>query len=203
MLWKIRERQEFLYWGLKLQKRRRSCWIGWKTRRWWRKHLCCSVAKSCPTLCNSMLQHARLPCPSPFPGVCSNSCPLSQWCHPTVSSSVTPSPPAFTLSQHQGLSQCVSSSHQVAKVLDLHPQHQSFPWIFRFDFLYDWLVWSPCSPRDSQESSIPQFESINSLASILWTSLLYGPTLTSVHDYWKNHSFWVHGSWSAKWCLCF
>ena len=49
-----------------------------------------------------------------------------------------------------------------------------------------WLVWFPCSPRDSQESSpTPQFKSINSLLLIL----LYGPTLTSIHDYWKNHSF--------------
>ena len=49
------------------------------------------------------LQHTRLPCPSPSPGVCSNSCPLNQWCHPTISSSVTPSPHALNLSQHQGL----------------------------------------------------------------------------------------------------
>ena len=56
----------------------------------------------------------------------------------------------------------------------------------RVDFLYNWLVWSPCSPRDSQESSLAQqFESINSLV----LSLLYGPTLTSIHDSWKNHSF--------------
>ena len=48
------------------------------------------------------------------------------------------------------------------------------------------LVWSPCSPRDSQESfPTPQFKSINSLA----ISFLYGPTFTSIHDYWKNHSF--------------
>ena len=51
------------------------------------------------------LQHARLLCPSPTPGAHSNSCPLSQWCHPTISSSVVPSPPAFNLSQHQGLFQ--------------------------------------------------------------------------------------------------
>ena len=95
-----------------------------------------------------------------------------------------PSPPALNLSQHQGLFQWVSTSHQVAKVLE--PQHQSFQWTFRVDFLWDWLVWSPCYPRDSQESSLaPQFKSIISLA----LSLLYGPTLTSVHDYWKNHSF--------------
>ena len=48
------------------------------------------------------LQLARLPCPSPTPGACSNSCPSSQWSHPTISSSVFPSPPAFSLSQHQG-----------------------------------------------------------------------------------------------------
>ena len=76
-----------------------------------------------------------------------------------------PSPSAINLSQHQGLFQWVSSSQQVAKVLELQLQHQSFQWIFRVDFLCDWLVWSPCSPRDSQESSpAPQFETINSSA---------------------------------------
>ena len=59
----------------------------------------------------------------------------------------SPSPPALNLSQHQGLFKWVSSSHQVAKVLELQLQHQSFQWIFRVDFLYDWLVWSPCCPR--------------------------------------------------------
>ena len=80
------------------------------------------------------LQHVRPPCPSPTPGVYSNSCPLSQWCHPTVSSSVIPSPPALNLSQHQDLFQWVSSSHQVVKVLEFQLQHQSFQWIFRTDF---------------------------------------------------------------------
>ena len=98
----------------------------------------------------------------------------------------SPSPSAFTLSQNQGLFQWVSSSHQVAKVLKFQLQHQSFQWIFRTDFLEDWLVGSPCSLRDSQESSpTPQFKSINS--SVL--SILYSPTLTSIHDYWKNRSF--------------
>ena len=79
-----------------------------------------------------------------------------------------------------------SSSHQVGQALELQLQHQSFPWIFRTDFLYDQPVWSPCSPRDSQESSpTPQFQSISSLL----LSLLCGPTLTSIYDYWKNHSF--------------
>ena len=95
----------------------------------------------------------------------------------------SPSPPAFNLAQHRGLLQWVSLSHQVAKVLELQLQHQSFQWIFRVDFLQEWLVWSPCSPRYSQESSsAPQFKSINS--SVL--SFLFGPTLTSTHYYWKN-----------------
>ena len=102
--------------------------------------------------------------------------------HPLLS----PSPPAFDLSQHQGLSKWVGSLHQVAKVLELQLQHQSFQWIFRVDFLKDWLVWSPCCQTDSQESSpAPQLESISS--SVL--SILYDLTLTSIHNYWKNHSF--------------
>ena len=93
--------------------------------------------------------------------------------------------PTFNLSQYQGLFQWVSSLHQVAKVLELQHQHQSFQRIFRINFLWDGLVGSPCSPRDSQESSpTPQFKSINS--SVL--SFLYNPTLTSIHDYWINHS---------------
>ena len=130
------------------------------------------------------LQHARLPCPAPPPRACSSSCPLSQWCIQQSCPLLSPSPPAFNLSQHQGLFQWVVSSHQVAQVLEL--QHQSFQWIFRVDFLLDWLVWSPSSPRDSQESSpTPQFESINSLE----LRVLHGPTLTFIHGYWRNHSF--------------
>ena len=81
------------------------------------------------------LQHARLPCPPPTPGTCSNSCPSSWWCYPTISSSGVPFPSCLQSFQHQGLFQWVSSSHQVAKVLELHFQHQSLQWIFRTDFL--------------------------------------------------------------------
>ena len=67
--------------------------------------------------------------------------------------------------------------------MEFQLQHQSFQCIFRTDLLYDGLVGSPCSPRDSQESSpTPQFKSINS--SVL--SFLYSTTLTSLHDHWKN-----------------
>ena len=116
------------------------------------------------------------------PRACSNSCPLSQWCHTTISSSVIPFS-SFNLSQHQGLFQWGRSLHQVAKVLEFQLQHQSFRCIFRTDLLLDGLIWSPCSPGDSQESSpTPQCKSIN--CSTL--SFLYGPTLTSIHDGWKN-----------------
>ena len=74
------------------------------------------------------------------------------------------SPPALNLSQHQGLFQWFDSLHQANKVLKLQLQHQSFQWVFRVDFLWDRLVWSPWSPRDSQESSpAPQFETIKFL----------------------------------------
>ena len=98
----------------------------------------------------------------------------------------SPSPPVFNLSQHQGVFQWVSSLHQVAKVLELQLQQQSFQWIFRIAFFENLVVQSPFSPRDSQESfPTPRFKSINSLA----LSFLYSPTFTPIHDYWKNHSF--------------
>ena len=105
-----------------------------------------------------------------------------QTSHPLSS----PSPPAFNLSQHQGLFKWVNSSHQVAKVLEFQLQHQSFQWIFRTNFLYNGLVGSTCSPWDSQESPTPtpQFKSINSFLF----SFLYSSALTSIHD-WKNHIF--------------
>ena len=121
------------------------------------------------------LQHARLSHPSLY-----FAQTHVRWVSEAIQSSYPLSPsslPALNLSQHHGLFQWVSSMHQVAKVLEF--QHQSFQWIFRVDFLEDWLVWSPCCLRDSQESSLaPQFESINS--SVL--SLLYGSTLTSLCD---------------------
>ena len=98
----------------------------------------------------------------------------------------SPSPPAFSLSQHQSLFHWVSSLHQVAKVLELQLQHPSFQGIFRTDFLSNGLVWPPCSPRDSQEFS-PNTTVQKHQFSVL--SFLYSPILTSIHDYWKNHSF--------------
>ena len=97
----------------------------------------------------------------------------------------SPFQPALNLSQHQGLFKWVSSSHQVAKALEFQLRQQSSQWTLRTDLLWDGLVGSPCSPRDSQESSpTPQFKSTNSSA----LSFLYSPTLASIHDHWKNHS---------------
>ena len=144
------------------------------------KVFCCcySVTKSCLTLCDSV-DHT---CQAPLFSALSQSLlkfmsielvMLSShliFCYPLL---LLPS----IFSQHQGLFQWVSSYHQVTKVLEL--QHHPLQWIFRVDFLWDWLVWS-CSPKDSQESSpAPQFKGINS--SVL--SLLYNSTLKSVRDY--------------------
>ena len=97
----------------------------------------------------------------------------------------SPSPPAPNPSQHQSLFPWVNSSHEVAKVLEFQLQHHSVQRNPRVYLLQNGLVGSPCSPRDSQESSpTPQFKSNNS--SVL--SLLHSPTLTSIHDHWKNHS---------------
>ena len=149
-----------------------------------------SVQFSHSVMSNSLqpygLQHVRLPCPSPTPGVYSNSCPLSWWCHPPISSSVIlisshlqsfPASGSFPMSQFfpsgdQSIGISASTSVLPVNIQDWFP--------------LGLLVWSPCSPRDPQESSpTPQFKSISSLA----LSFLYSPTLTYLHDYWKSHSF--------------
>ena len=84
--------------------------------------------------------------------------------HPLSSPSLT-----FNPSQHQGLFQWVSSSHQ-AKILEFELQNQYFQWIFRTDFPKDGLVGSPCSPRDSQESLLQHH---NSKTSVLWHSAFF------------------------------
>ena len=131
------------------------------------------------------LQHTRLPCPSPNPRVYPNSCPLSQWCHPTISSSVIPFSfrlQSFPASGSFPISQFFASggpSIGVSASTSVPPKNIQdwFPW--------GWTSGFPCSSRDSQESSpTPQFKSINS--SVL--RFLHGPTLTSIHDHWKNHS---------------
>ena len=145
-----------------------------------------SVAQSCLPLCDPMnLSTPGLPVHHRFPEFTQIHAHqvdnAIQPSHPLSS----PSPPAPNPSQHQGLFQWVNSSHEVAKVLEFQLQHKSFQWTPRIDLLQDGLVGSPCSPRASQESfPTTQFKSINFLAF----SFLNSPTLTSIHDHWKNHS---------------
>ena len=151
----------------------------------WAGIVCFSVTKSCLIICYPM--HCSTPGIPVFHYLPEFA--QTHWVSDAIQPShplSPPSLPALNLSQHQSLFHWVSSSIQVAKVLEHQLQHQSFQWILMGDFLYNWLAWSPCCPRDSQESSsAPQFKSINSLAF----SFLYGPTLTFIHDYWKKHSF--------------
>ena len=144
-------------------------------------YCCCSVTKLCLTLCNPMdCSMSVFPVRHYLPELAQTHV---HWVGDAIQPShplSPPSHPAFNFSQHQGLFQWVSSSHQVAKVVELQLQHQSFQWVSKVDLLQDGLVGSPCCPRDSQESSpTAQFKSINSLALILF----YGPTLTSIHDF--------------------
>ena len=102
------------------------------------------------------------------------------------------SPFALNLAQHQRLFQWVSFSHQVAKALELQFQYQSVQWIFRVDFFLNWVVWSPCSPRDSHESSPAlQRESINSPYSVFLMVQLSHPNKFLRH-------LTKHGSWTSK-----
>ena len=131
------------------------------------------------------LQHPRVSCPSPTPGDYSNTCPLNQWCHPTISSSVVPFSSclqSFPASGSFPRSQFFSSDGQsiaASASATILPKN-----------IQEWFLLGLTSliffnSRDSQESSpTPQFKSINS--SVL--SFLYTSTLTSTHDDWKNHS---------------
>ena len=132
------------------------------------------------------LQNARPPCPSPTPRVHSNARPSSRWCHPTVSSSVVPfsscpqplpASESFPMSQHftwGGQSTGVSA---LASVLPKNTQDWS---------PLEWTGWISFQSKGlSRVFPKPQFKSINSLV----LSFLHSPTLTSIHDYWRNHSF--------------
>ena len=145
-----------------------------------------SVTQSCPTLCDPMnCSTPGLPIHHQLPEFTQTHVhwvgDAIQPSHPRSS----PSPPAPNSSQHQSLFKWVNSSSEVAKVLGVSTLASVLP-----KNTQDWsplngLVGISCSPRDSQESSpTPQFKSINSLA----LSFLHSPTLTSIHDHWKNHS---------------
>ena len=132
------------------------------------------------------LQHARPPCPSPTPGAYSNSCPLTRWCHPTIWSSVIPffsCLQSFPASGSFQMSQFFTSGSQSIAVLALA---SVLPMNIQDWFPLGWTSWISLHFKGlPRVSPIPQFKSINSSA----LSFFYSPTLTSLHDYWKNHSF--------------
>ena len=152
-----------------------------------------SVQLSCSVVSDSLLphglQHTRPPCASPTPVVYPNPCPLSWWCHPTISSSVVPFSSclqSFPASWSFQMSQLFASGGQS---IDVSASASVLPMNTQDWFHLGWSGWislqSKGLSRDSQESSpTPQFKSINSLV----LSFLYTPPLTSIHDHWKNHS---------------
>ena len=142
------------------------------------------------------LQHARLPCPSPTPRACSNSCPSSRWWHPTILSSVIPFSSclqSFPASESFPVSQFFTSGGQsvgtsASTSVLLMNIHDWFPL-----GLTDWIYLQ--SKGLSRVFSNTTVQNINSLVF----SFLYSPTLTSIHDYWKNHSFdWMDLWWQSN-----
>ena len=130
--------------------------------------LCDQYLFSCSVVSDSLrprgLQHTRLPCPSPTPGVYPNSCP-SRWWHPTilVSHSLLLPPsiiPSIKVSSHESVVR-IKWPEYWSFSFNINPSNEHPGLII----LSDELVGSPCSPKDSQESSpTPQFKSINSSA---------------------------------------
>ena len=140
----------------------------------------------CSVMPNSLrphgLQHARLPCPSPSPRACSNSCLLSQWCHPTISSSFAPpSPPTFNLSQQQGfflMTQLLTSGSQSISV-------SASPSILPMN-IQDWSPLGLTVLISLQSKGLSRvFSNITAQKDQFFNAQSsYGPTLTSLHDYW-------------------
>ena len=114
------------------------------------------------------LKHTRLPCPSPTPGACPNSCPSSRWCHPTILSSVIPFSSCFQSFPASGSFPMNHSSHQVAKVLELQLQHQSFQHSGLISFRIDGL---DLLALQGTLKSLLQHHS--SKSSVLWCSAFF------------------------------
>ena len=133
------------------------------------------------------LKHVRLPCPSTTPRACSNSCPLSRWCHPTISFS-QPRPHLLPPSVFPNIRVFSNKSVLCIRWLKfwrfsftIRPSHEYSGLIsFRIDW-FDLLAVQGTLKSLLQH----QFKSISSLV----LSFLYSPTLISIYDYWKNHSF--------------
>ena len=132
------------------------------------------------------LQHARLPCPSPTPGVYSKSCGLNQWCHPTITSSVIP---------FSSCPQSLPGSGSFSNESTLHMRWPKY-WSFSFSIspsnehpgLISYRVdWLDLLVVQGTLKSLLQHHSSKSINFSVF-SFLHSPTLTSVHDHWKNHS---------------
>ena len=153
------------------------------------EHPCCcwSVTKSCLTLGPHGLQHARLPCPSLSPRICLNSCPSSRWCHSTILSSVVPFSSclqSFSASRSFLVSHFFTLGGQstgVSLSLSISPSNE-YSWLISFR-----IDWFDLSAVQGTLKSLLQHHS--SKASILQCSPFFSPALTSIHGYWKNHSF--------------
>ena len=131
------------------------------------------------------LQHARLSCPSLSLGVCSNSSPLSWWCHPTTSSPVasfSSCPQYFPTSKYFSMSRLFASGGQSTGA---SASESVLPRNIQRCFPFGLTGLISLQSKGLLKSSAPQFESISSSS----LSLFYGPTVTSIHDYWKIHSF--------------
>ena len=139
---------------------------------------CCSVGRSCPTFCS--LMNCSTPGFPVLPYLPEFAQAHVHWVSDAVKLSYLsspPSPPALNLSPHQGLFQWVGFSHQVAKVLELQLHHQSFQWIFRVDFLEDWLIWFPCCLGTLK--SLLWHHSLK--ASVLWRSAFFMVQLSHLY----------------------
>ena len=131
------------------------------------------------------LQHTRPPCPSPARWAYSNSCPLSQWCHPTISSSVVPFPSSFQSFPASGSFQMSWFFASGGQSIGVSASASVLPMNIQDWFPLGWTGWTSLQCKGFSRVFTPQFKTINS--SVL--NFLYSPTLTSVHDYWKSHSF--------------
>ena len=148
-----------------------------------------SVQFSCSVMSNSLrphgLQHTRLPCLSPTPGACSNSCPLSRWCHPTISSSVIPFSSCLQSFPASGSFQMNQFFASGCQSIGVSASVSVVPMNIQDWFPLEWTGWISLLSKGLSNLLQPDSSKVSN-SSVL--SFLYSPTLTSIHDYWKNYS---------------
>ena len=154
-----------------------------KSCKW---YCCCPVTKSCLTLWPHGLKHTRLPCPSLFPGACSNSCPLSPWCYPAISLSVSPfsswpqSFPASGLFPMSWLFASGGRSSDTSASASVLPMN-----------IQGWFPLGLTALISLQSKGLSRVSSRTTVQKHQFFSahVLYGSTLPSIHNYWPNHNF--------------